>query len=135
MNNYTLRLICFGLRMQKKLPLTDILPMFPHSLPLQPPFPLNFPKHQATSQTCSIYIYPPFCNNHSSAPTACARSGCWSRGALPRAFNNIALNVYNTLKLFAYMLFSSRHFLLTDYIVSELYLLTLTIQSRTQGHL
>ena len=57
MNNYAYRLICFGLRMQMKLPLADILPMFHHSLPLQLHFPLNFPKRQETSQTC----YPTFC--------------------------------------------------------------------------
>ena len=71
MNNYALRLICFGLRMQMKLPLADILPMFHHSLPLQLHFPLNFLKRQETSQTC----YPTFCNNHTSATTVCARSG------------------------------------------------------------
>ena len=49
----------------------DILPMFHHSLPLQLHFSLNFRKHQKTSQTC----YPTFCNNHTSATIACARSG------------------------------------------------------------
>ena len=67
MNNYAYRLICFGLRMQMKLPLADILPMFHHSLPLQASFSSQLSE---TSRDFSNML-----SDILRDTTACARSG------------------------------------------------------------